>query len=113
MNLDDKLREILVWHETRSEMAVEAGGTDPTPKAIEKLHQAYQEAGYHQPVTTYDELLNVPKQHTDKILRVNGVIFMTGEEWYDRFRREYKMRVATDDDTEQDIMTAAKRASGL
>ena len=100
MPLDDKLR-----------LAVDPDNehTDEYQnEKIAQIHQAYKEAG---------EWVHVNATQETQAAIANTMLgnkVMTGQEWYERFRREYKMRVAlTDNDTEQDIMLAAKRASNI
>lgn len=108
MSIEDKLRDILNnFH----------GDPDFLEANVEAVKNAFIEEGYVQmaynPVKR--ELLGKP---IGNVLSTNDV--MTGQEFYDRFEREYHMRadwISADpimgDDAEHDVLLAARLAAGL
>lgn len=104
--LDEKLKEVL-WAYT------ENGRTEED--AIDRIRQAFAAAGYiKMPV--------LMKDGADGAIGyvINGTYMTSGQEWYDRFVREYHMRadwISSDeemgDDAERDVLLAAMLASGI
>jgi hypothetical protein len=92
-DLEDKLDSILYEFDSHN---------PDVYSAKQQIRQAFIDAGW---------------EHTGKDRYVG---YYTGQEWYDRFEREYHMRadwIAGDpdmgDDAEHDVLLAAKLASGI
>lgn len=108
MSLDDKLRAIIQdrmnWKGTEDE-------------TIAAIKQAYEDEGY-EPFIGHIQSIH---QHLKELeSRFYTDDRMTGQEWYDRFERQYHMSadwIAGDpemgDDAEHDVLNAARRAAGL
>lgn len=83
--------------------------------AVKQIKEAFAEEGYvHLPQGYVGKLEGV------EIMHINGKQVMTGQEWYERFEKQYHMSadwIAGDpemgDDAELDVLNAAKRASGI
>lgn len=78
----------------------------------DEIKQAFAEAGYVNDV--YRKTIN--DAFLDGVKSEAGL--MTGQEWYDRFEKEYTGLLSpgqmhADDLTEEDVLKAAKRAAGL
>lgn len=109
--LDQKLVEIL--NKARREQRPDARVLIP------ELKQAFADEGYvHIPqveiVTRYE------RGEKPELYMVNGKKVMTGQEWYDRFVREYHNKadwIAADetmgDDAEHDVLLCARLAARL
>lgn len=107
-NLDDKLREILTGCVNRAYDDMDSKSWhDPYSEPIAQIKQAFTDEGY--------------KQYTihTKITTLNGVVttqhgqaIMTGQEWYDRFKKELT-NIKPPDEYVGDVVAAAKRASGV
>ncbi len=121
MNLDDKLRDILLGASYAVPLIDEESGAGSAvmPMYLRALKKAFTDEGYvHIPqvetVTRYE------RGAKPELFMVNGKEVMTGQQWYDRFEREYHLSadwIAGDhemgDDAENDVLNAAKRAAGL
>lgn len=111
-DLDDKLKEILVGG-TKYEKSRYSHVLD---KSITKIRQAFTESGYvYVPQITTCESYNAgnPKPTA---FRVNDMIVMTGQEWFNRFEQELKDSGYTGgyvDTTPSSILDNARRASGI
>jgi hypothetical protein len=114
-----KLREMTITFHYKEDSIPSIRGGRLTDDAIAQIDAVYREAGYvHVPeveiVTRYE------RGKEPELFMVNGKEVMTGQEWYERFEREYHMSadwIAGDpemgDDAEHDVLAAAKRAAGL
>lgn len=99
-DLDDELRDKYFYYDP-DELGEDAF-KPLSDDEVADIKQAFTDAGW---------------EHTGKDRYVG---YYTGQEWYDRFEREYHMRadwIAGDpdmgDDAEHDVLLAAKLASGI
>lgn len=93
--LDDKLKEIL-------EEAVYDSDYESVPRMIAKIKKAFAEE---------PSLRSIPMEG-DSIM-INGVTYMTGQEWYSEFVHELKAFYTDLDIPQQEAaLEAAKKASG-
>lgn len=114
ISLDNKLKEILVALRYRTSNfgeLVDIIGIDP--KAIAQIKQAFEDAGWIDPIKMIAMVLGAAPVPTEDRYGIdeNGKIFgptkelMTGSEWYERFEKELwkppkQVRIKLGDDGE-------------
>lgn len=107
-NLDDKLKEILNGYFEGASIEPINDDQDKVA-AITDIRQAFADEGYEKRVLGRDFTARVDMKEV-----------MTGQEWYDRFGREYPMYPDTNQQSHllqskirEEALEAAKRASGV
>jgi hypothetical protein len=91
--LDDKLREI-------KHLDCPGHGANPDNDCIAQIKQAFADEGYR--LHLAENVVVIPRKDC-----------MTGQEWYDRFRKDYfETRDKYEFDMD-DVWESAKRAAGL
>ncbi len=140
MSLDEKLREIVVsqfpgksWEETRNIGVTEEGHLVPQlgshsselDNFIAQVKQAFTNEGYLPHVEAGKHVKVGDKLYitngTDPLVQVDLAEFMTGQEWYERFKKEVSKpsiegtiyQVVHELRDQKQYLEAAKRASGL
>ena len=130
-DLDKKLEDILQWFrfDTRSDMTSTAVKENKATRAsVEQIKQALVDDGWKHDGFT-DAVAHIYKKRAEGIeptwVRIAGVEFKTGQEWYDRFEKEYMCQPivlnAGFSETPKDWITridkrikeAAKKAAGI
>jgi hypothetical protein len=78
------------------------------PKMVSKIKQAFQEAGWVK--------LKVPNHAEGDVVELHAEGLMTGQEWYDRFEKEYLKAIGYPNvigKVDHSARIAARRAAGL
>jgi hypothetical protein len=103
MSLDDKLRDILL-------------GPTSTDEAVQLVKQAFAAESYRQILKAKEQMKAVEAHNAD-------LVYMSGQEWYDRFEKELEplLTYPIDDSgivnysciMKDSVYIAARRATGL
>jgi hypothetical protein len=97
MSLDDKLRELKLKGKLYVETDSMERYLELSDEAIAQIKQAFSDEGY--------------SNGQWKMAAALGLL--TGQEWYDRFTKEYIILVETLKDKELAALLGAKRAAGI
>ena len=114
MSIEERLADIL-----DSAKEIDYLGEIDWSNSIAQIKNAFIEEGYVQ-VPQVELVTRWERGSKPELYTVNGKEVMTGQEFYDRFVREYHMRadwISADPtmgyDAEQDVLLAARLAAGL
>lgn len=112
MSIDDKLDEISIWIEANRDVSPRTWEDEIWPLIREKLKQLFADEGYLAPGQYLEPWKSPIAEYTD--VKGKHVIIMSGQEWYDRFEKEFENSMSSDP-TEVAYFAdkAAKKASRL
>lgn len=113
-DLDEKLKSIV----GEVSFTKADGSESHITEAVEKLKQAFTEAGYTKSI---GKLVEDDVRQAFQLLRDGAIKMMTGQEWYDRFEKELFVNIPTIEPTviaaefvsRAEVLRAAKRAANI
>lgn len=119
VNLEDRLREI-VADKPYPEQAIadiKAAFSEAGYRSPEQYHHLLKEA---RPIQSYPDVA-VRESTRPPAVKINDIVYMTGQEWLTRFEKELKRqgsntlepRILRPEEIEANVLEAAKRASGV